>query len=129
MNYKDAGSRMDDDARQDHCDDTHEPKAPEERADGVVVERAASILRAMGDHARLRLLERLSSQEMCVSELASASDDGMSTISQRLKALRAEGLVSRRRQGKHIYYQLADDHVAELLQAVLAHAAEESPRG
>ena len=65
-----------------------------------------------------------------MTELAAASDEGMSTISQRLKALRAGGLLGRRRQGKHIYYRLADEHVAELLRAVLAHAAEDhSPRG
>ena len=81
----------------------------------------------MGDTARLRLLERLATQEMCVSEIAAASDEGLSTISQRLRTLRAEGLVSRRRDGKHMYYRLADDHVAELMAVVYAHAAEELP--
>ncbi len=109
------------------CDETHET-AEFQGSDPYVVERAASILRAMGDTARLRLLERLSVQELCVSEIAAASDEGLSTISQRLKTLRSEGLVSRRRQGKHIYYRLADEHVAELLNAVLAHAAEDAPR-
>jgi len=95
-------------------------------ADAMVAERAASIFRAMGDPERLRLLERLAlGGEHCVSELAELTDAGMSTVSQRLRLLRAERLVARRRDGKHIYYDLADEHVGELLRAALEHAAEE----
>ena len=50
--------------------------------------------------------------------------EDISTISQRLRVLRNEGLVSRRRQGKHIVYGLADQHVVELIANALAHAAE-----
>lgn len=90
-----------------------------------VIERAAALLRALGDTARLRLLEQLIERERCVSELAASSDEGMSTISQRLRTLRAEGLVSRRREGKHIYYRPADSHVTDLVRVVLEHAAED----
>jgi DNA-binding transcriptional ArsR family regulator len=89
--------------------------------------RAAGIFRAAGDVARLRLLELLSHGELCVSDIAERTRDELSTISQRLRVLRAEGLVSRRRDGKHIYYSLADAHVADLLGAVLAHACEAHP--
>jgi DNA-binding transcriptional ArsR family regulator len=92
-----------------------------------VVERAASLLKAVGDPARLRLLERLArAGEQCVSELAEASGEGMSTVSQRLRLLRGEHLVARRREGKHIYYALTDTHVRELIFAALEHAAEET---
>jgi len=90
-----------------------------------VVERAAAIFRAASDPGRLRLLERLASQEHCVSELAAEAGDSMSTISQRLRLLRAGGLVRRRREGKHVFYGLADAHVAELIQSALDHAREE----
>jgi DNA-binding transcriptional ArsR family regulator len=86
--------------------------------------RAAAIFRAVGDEQRLRILERLAIREWCVSELASAEQEGLSTISQRLRILRAEGLVSRRREGKHIYYAIADQHVAHLVSTALAHAEE-----
>ena len=86
--------------------------------------RAAGIFRAAGDPARLRLLELLSHGELCVSDVAERTGDELSTISQRLRILRTEGLVVRRREGKHIYYSLADAHVADLLRAVLAHACE-----
>ena len=62
--------------------------------------------------------------ERCVSELVETLGDKFSTVSQRLRLLRSEGLVARRRDGTHLYYALADVHVTELIQNALAHAAE-----
>lgn len=86
--------------------------------------RAADLFRACGDPARLRTLVRLSAGEACVTELANEFDEGLSTTSQRLRRLRIEGLVKRRREGKHAYYSLADDHVFDLLRVALEHAEE-----
>ena len=88
------------------------------------IERAAGIFRALGDAPRLRLLTLLGQGESCVTEIAAAEGEDLSTISQRLRVLRNEGLVSRRRNGKHILYGLADQHVADLLFNALAHASE-----
>lgn len=88
-------------------------------------QRAASIFRALGDVERLRLLEKLAEREVCVTELAEASGARMPTVSQRLRVLRAEGLVVQRRDGKHIYYALADQHVVELVRNALQHASEQ----
>ncbi len=100
---------------------------PLELAPAAVVERAAALLKAVGAPGRLRLLERLArGGEHCVSELADATGDALSTISQRLRLLRAEHLVTRRRDGKHIFYALSDAHVKELIFAALEHAAEET---
>jgi DNA-binding transcriptional ArsR family regulator len=93
-----------------------------------VLERAAAILRAAGDPGRLRLLELLRSGERCVTELADFTGDSLSTISARLRVLRSERLLTRRRDGKHQYYSLADHHIDELLQGVFEHAAEEEPK-
>ena len=87
-------------------------------------ERAAALFRAAGDLARLRLLHRLDAGECCVTELAEASETKLSTLSQQLRVLHAERIVKRRREGKHIYYSLADDHVRELVRAALVHAGE-----
>lgn len=88
-------------------------------------EDAAGLFRAVGDQERLRLLAILSLGECCVTELAEAVGAGLSTVSQRLRVLRSEGLLARRRDGKHIYYRLADDHVSDLIANALAHATEE----
>jgi DNA-binding transcriptional ArsR family regulator len=106
----------------------HEPHArrvPPQAASPLVVERAAALFRALGDSARLSLLERLASGEYCVTELADATGEGLSTISQRLRTLRMERLLKRRRAGKHVYYTLADQHVADLIRSAIEHAAEQ----
>lgn len=87
-------------------------------------ERAASLFRVAGDVARLRLLDRLGEGEWCVTELADAAGVGLSTVSQQLRLLRAERIVSRRRDGKHVYYRLADAHVRALIESALEHAGE-----
>jgi ArsR family transcriptional regulator len=88
------------------------------------VERASRIFRALGDAPRLRLLELLLGGECCVTELVDASKDKFSTVSQRLRLLRSEGLVRRRREGTHLFYALADRHVADLIRNALDHAGE-----
>ena len=103
----------------------HDPTASPPVCSEGVLERAAAILRAAGDPGRLRLLELLRPGERCVTELAEFTGDSLSTISARLRVLRGERLLSRRREGKHQYYSLADHHVAELVQGVFEHAAEE----
>ena len=92
--------------------------------DARALSSAASLFRALGDHERLRLLSCLREGELCVSDLSEVLGDAMSSISQRLKVLRQEGLVARRREGKRVLYALADDHVVMLLDAGLAHAEQ-----
>ena len=94
-------------------------------SDTVTLERTAALFRALADAPRLRILEVLSSGERCVSELADGpAPDGMSTVSQRLRVLHAERLVTKRRDGKHIHYALADEHVVEFVRAGIAHVTE-----
>lgn len=104
--------------------DDHHRSLPKPTASGLVIEQAAALFRALGDSARLSLLARLAQGEYCVTELAEASGEGLSTVSQRLRTLRAERLLRRRRLGKHVYYTLADEHVAMLIESALAHASE-----
>ena len=92
------------------------------------LERAARLFRALGDVPRLRLLAILAQAEVCVSELAEGEGDQMSTISQRLRVLRSENLLSRRREGKHVLYTLADQHIVDLVFNALAHASELPPQ-
>lgn len=88
------------------------------------LDRAAQLFRAMGDAPRLRILELLKKGELCVTEIVAAANDRFSTVSQRLRILRTEGLIVRRRKGNHLIYALADRHVADLIQNALAHALE-----
>lgn len=71
-------------------------------------------------------MELLVDRELCVSEIAAASGELISTVSHRMRLLRAEGLVSRRREGRHIYYALSDRHVYDLVLNALEHVSHES---
>jgi DNA-binding transcriptional ArsR family regulator len=92
--------------------------------DDAALERASRLFRAIGEPARLRILSRLAQGEMCVTELAVSEGESLSTISQRLRVLRSENIIVRRRRGKHINYGLADQHVMDLVFNALAHATE-----
>lgn len=105
------------------------PHAPDQRPAvseirSEAFERAAALFAALGDEARLRLVHRLEAGEWCVTDLADASATKLSTISQQLRVLYAERIVKKRREGKHIFYSLADEHVRALIHAALEHADE-----
>src|ERR1700751_786193 len=96
------------------------PKLP----DRAELEQASAMFQALGDSARLRLLARLASGEICVSELAELEGEKLTTVSARLKTLHDVRLVKRRREAKHIYYSLSDTHVLHLMESAIEHAAE-----
>ena len=105
--------------------DEHTPgRARKPFVDNLALERASRLFRAIGEPARLRILSRLAQGEMCVTELAASEGESLSTISQRLRVLRSENIIVRRRRGKHIDYGLADQHVMDLVFNALAHATE-----
>lgn len=101
----------------------HAPHSHDLRSDSVL-EDAAGLFSALSDPSRLRLLELLFHDRHCVSELAAETDASMPAVSQRLKVLAQARLVSRRREGKHVYYSLADDHVRRILIEVFDHVSE-----
>jgi len=90
--------------------------------DAAAIDRAARLFRALGDTPRLALMQYLAAGECCVGEIVEALGEKFSTVSQRLRLLRTEGLVNRRREGLHVHYSLADGHVATLLENAFAHA-------
>ena len=88
------------------------------------METVAAMFRALGDPERLRLLVRLAQGEACVSELAEEGREKITTVSARLKTLYMACLVKRRREAKHVFYTLADEHVFPLVSNAIDHAAE-----
>jgi DNA-binding transcriptional ArsR family regulator len=79
---------------------------------------AADFLKALAHESRLLMLCLLSEGECSVSDLEMKLAQRQSTVSQQLARLRLEGLVSYRREGKSIYYSLANDDVRTILSAV-----------
>ena len=77
--------------------------------------QAVAALKVLANEDRLMLLCQLSQGEMCVSELEDTVGVRQPTLSQQLGVLRAEGVVSTRRQGKNIYYSVADAALLDIL--------------
>ncbi len=94
--------------------------------DSQACERAAAIFRALGDPQRLRMLMLLEASERCVSEICQLLDEPMPAISQRLRVLKSERIVRSRREGKHVFYALADEHISRLVTNGVMHAMEET---
>lgn len=79
-------------------------------------ESLAEFFKVFGDPTRIRILFSLYAQEeMCVSELAETLDMSQSAISHQLRFIKTVNLIKSRRDGKNIFYSLADDHVRTIL--------------
>ncbi|MCZ2820587.1 metalloregulator ArsR/SmtB family transcription factor [Modestobacter sp. VKM Ac-2977] len=89
---------------------------------GDAVRRAAEALRMLGDPTRLNVLWALMQGETSVACLAELAGTSPTAVSQHLSKLRLAGLVSNRREGTFVYYQLADPYVGALLRQALSHA-------
>jgi ArsR family transcriptional regulator len=70
------------------------------------LERSAQTLRVLGHPARLKLVELLSNEARNVGELAGLMQLEPHVVSQHLGQMRAYGLVTRQRRGKHVYYRV-----------------------
>ena len=84
----------------------------------------ADLFKVFGDPTRIRILSVLSKQELCVQDIADALSMTQSAISHQLRILKQCALVKFRREGKTIYYSLADDHVATIMAQGLEHVCE-----
>lgn len=80
--------------------------------------KAAEIFKLISDGTRLRILWLLCRCEECVSNIAAAVDMSDPAVSHHLKVLKKSGLVTARRDGKEIYYTLADTQEARLIYSV-----------
>ena len=89
------------------------------------LERTAAIFSALADPTRVRILNALGIEELCVCDLAEVCGISQSGVSHQLRVLRDLALVTYRREGNRAVYRLADAHVPALLAQGLEHADEE----
>src|SRR6185436_17623494 len=78
----------------------------------------AAIAKTLGHAHRLELVERLAQGERSVEVLADRTGLSVANASQHLQQMRRAGLVASRRDGKFVYYRLADDAALDLLAAL-----------
>jgi ArsR family transcriptional regulator len=85
----------------------------------------AELFKVFGDSTRIRILFVLFEAEVCVCDLAKALNMTQSAISHQLRILKQNKLVKNRREGKSIFYSLADDHVRTIIAQGLDHIEED----
>ena len=85
----------------------------------------SELFKVFGDSTRIRILFVLFEAEVCVCDLAQALSMTQSAVSHQLKILKQNKLVKARREGKSIFYSLADSHVRTIIDQGLEHVEEE----
>ena len=85
----------------------------------------AEVFGVLADSTRLRIIATLMGGEVCVCDIAGRLGLRQSTVSHQLRLLRDLRLVRHRKEGRTVYYELCDDHVAALLRQTLDHLTEE----
>ena len=85
----------------------------------------AELFKVFGDSTRIRILFVLFEAEVCVCDLAAALNMTQSAISHQLRILKQNKLVKNRREGKSVFYSLADDHVRTIIAQGREHIEEE----
>ncbi len=84
----------------------------------------ADLYKVFGDSTRIRILYALFEAELCVCDIAALLSMSISAISHQLRVLKQAQLVRYRRDGKTVYYSLADDHVRTILGQGMEHVEE-----
>ena len=109
------------------CEVIHEELV--QKARGVMIEESdvtslAYFFKVFGDATRIKILQALSAGELCVCDIAVVLDMTKSAISHQLRFLREVNLIKARREGKNVFYSLADSHVLTILLQGLEHIKE-----
>lgn len=90
----------------------------------TVMYELAELYKIFGDSTRIKILCVLSECEMCVCDIAKILNMTQSAISHQLRALKQSKLVKYRREGKAVFYSLADSHVKTIINQGLEHVCE-----
>ena len=84
----------------------------------------AELFKIFGDSTRVKILYSLLESELCVCDIAKLMDVSQSAVSHQLRVLKGSKLVKFRREGKTLYYSLADEHVFRILSQGMEHILE-----
>ncbi len=91
---------------------------------GEATSEAAALFKALSDPTRLRIVQALLLEELCVCDISTVVQVSISAISHQLRLLRSMKIVKNRKQGKMVFYSLDDEHIAQLIKTALEHINE-----
>ena len=106
----------------DHNDETLARAAQEHLLDDITAIQVADLFKALADPTRVRIIGLLAHTEMCVGDLRLVLGMTQPAVSHQLRLLRNLRLVTFRKEGRHVFYTLADEHIHEMFHQGLAHA-------
>ena len=109
------------------CDEVHTERIAESRAQMPPTEtlyELSDFFKILGDSTRVSILFALDGADLCVCDIAAILGLTKSAVSHQLKLLRQNGLVRYRKQGKNVFYSLADDHVKDIIEKAIEHIKE-----
>ena len=89
------------------------------------ISNMSELFKILGDTTRVSILAALSVSELCVCDIAALLNMSNSAISHQLRVLKQTHIVRSRREGKTVYYRMADGHITQLLETALEHSCEE----
>ena len=96
-------------------------KVQEQMLEEKQLSAVSDFFKVLGDETRMKIINALAHEELCVTDLAAALEMTQSAVSHQLKLLRMAHQVKARREGKSIYYSLDDQHVIDILDEALIH--------
>ena len=99
-------------------------KVNENMPDEEILYDLADLYKVFGDSTRIKILYVLFESEMCVCDIAQVLNMTPSAISHQLRVLKNSQLIKFRREGKSIFYSLADNHVRTILDQGIEHICE-----
>ncbi len=92
--------------------------------DGDALFALSELFKTFGDSTRIRILFCLFIDEMCVCDIAHLLEMSQSATSHQLAVLKRQKLIKARRDGKAVFYSLADDHVRTIINQGMDHVTE-----
>ena len=112
-----------------HCDFMHAhpeviDKITRAMPDDDTLIDLAELFKIFGDSTRVKILYALLEAELCVCDIAKLLEVSQSAVSHQLRVLKSSKLVKFRKEGKTVYYSLADDHVCRILSQGMEHICE-----
>lgn len=119
-----SGPHPDDTCAVSHVDQSRVQSLRASMMTVPTVEALAETFKVLGDPTRVRMLDALSNEELCVCDLAGLLGLSESAVSHQLRLLRSLRLVRPRRSGRMVFYTLDDQHILTLFQQGLRHVEE-----
>jgi len=85
------------------------------------VNNVAEIFKILGDGTRIRIIDALFHNELCVCDIADILKMSQSAISHQLRLMRTTRILKQRKEGKNVYYSLEDQHIKDILGQCINH--------